>query len=112
VVAEVARCKKTLERVNGTASSGAPCMVPLPHTEDDQGRGVFALVPRRELSIRLSPPGFGRAPPSSSDSLDLVRIRGHRLFRTLSHTEGRVVGIVVSLGMVWILALMGLRWLG
>lgn len=60
------------------------------HIEDDQGRGVFWLVPDRELSIRLSSPGFGRVLPSSSDSLDLVRIRGHRLFRTLFHIEGRV----------------------
>ena len=89
-------------------------MVPLPHKEDDQGRGVFTLVPKRELIIRLSPPGFDRALPSSNESLDFVRKRGHRLFRTLSHTEGRVgvVGIAVSLGMVCILALMGLRWLG
>jgi len=112
VVAEVVRCRKILERVNGTASSDAPWTVPLPHAQDDRGRGVFTLVPKRELSIRLSPPGFGRAPPSSSESLEFVRIRGHRLFRTLSHTEGRVVGIAVSLCMVWILALMGLSWLG
>ena len=84
----------------------------LPHTQDDRGRGVFTLVPKRELSIRLSPPGFGRALPSSNESLEFVRNRDHRLFRTLSHTEGRVVGIAVSLGMVGILALMGLRWLG